>query len=120
MAYAQGAAEEPQDPRLLTVALTRGHIQRVDADCVAAGVEAWDAYALAAGVSPDELAGAQFMVDRQGWLRARRLPGAAPAWTSADDVCGPGGRMEGATARGLGQLLQAMDRAPIAIPNRMP
>ncbi|WP_244300530.1 c-type cytochrome [Achromobacter aegrifaciens] len=117
MAYAQGAAEEPQDPRLLTVALTRGHTQRVDADCVAAGVEAWNAYALAAGVSPDELAGAQFMVDRQGWLRARRLPGAAPAWTSADDVCGPGGRMEGATARGLGQLLQAMDRAPIAIPD---
>jgi len=115
MAHVQGVAEEPQDPRLLTVALTRGHTQGVDADCVAAGIEAWNAYALAAGVSPDELAGAQFMVDRQGWLRARRLPGAAPAWTSADDVCGPGGRMEGSTARGLGQLLQAMDRAPIAI-----
>nr|WP_256942787.1 c-type cytochrome [Achromobacter xylosoxidans] len=116
-AHAPGASEEPQDPRLLTVALTRGGGQGVYADCVAAGEEAWNAYALAAGVPPDELAGAQFMVDRQGWLRARRLPGAAPAWTSADDVCGPGGRMEGTTARGLGQLLQAMDRAPIAIPD---
>lgn len=117
MAHAPDAPEERQDPRVLTVALTRGGTQDVAADCVAAGVDAWHAYALAAGVLPDELAGAQFMVDRQGWLRARRLPGAAPAWTSADDVCGPGGRMEGTTARGLGQLLQAMDRAPIAIPD---
>ncbi|WP_447919031.1 c-type cytochrome [Achromobacter aegrifaciens] len=117
MAHAPGAPEEPQDPRLLSVALTRGATRGVNADCVAADDNAWDAYALAAGVPPDELAGAQFMVDRQGWLRARRLPGAAPAWTSADDVCGPGGRMEGITARGLGELLLAMDRAPIAIPD---
>ncbi|MFY3550866.1 c-type cytochrome [Achromobacter insolitus] len=117
MAYAAGAPEEPQDPRLLSVALTRGVTEDVNADCVAAGADAWNAYALAAGVAPGELAGAQFMVDRQGWLRARRLPGAAPAWTSADEVCGPGGRMEGTTARGLGELLLAMDRAPIAIPD---
>lgn len=117
MAHAQGAPEEPQDPRVLTVALTRGQSRDVVADCVTADETAWDAYALAAGLQPDELAGAQFMVDRQGWLRARRLPGAAPAWTSADDVCGPGGRMEGATLRGLGELLQAMDRAPIVIPD---
>jgi hypothetical protein len=51
------------------------------------------------------------------WLRARRLPGAAPAWTSADNVCGPAGRMEDTTARGLGELLLAMDRAPVAIPD---
>lgn len=117
MAHAPDAPEEPQDPRLLTVALTRGESQDVAADCAAAGVDAWNAYALAAGVPPDQLAGAQFMVDRQGWLRARRLPGAAPAWTSADEVCGPGGRMEGAAARSLGQLLLAMDRAPIVIPD---
>lgn len=117
LAYAPQAPEEPQDPRLLSVALTRGGTSRPDADCVAAGADAWDAYALAAGVPPDELAGAQFMVDRRGWLRARRLPGAAPAWTSADNVCGPAGRMEDTTARGLGELLLAMDRAPVAIPD---
>ncbi|MCY1194784.1 Cytochrome C oxidase, cbb3-type, subunit III [compost metagenome] len=117
VAYAPRAPEEPQDPRLLTVALTRDGAGRPDADCVAAGAQAWDAYALAAGVPPDELAGAQFLVDRRGWLRARRLPGAAPAWTSADNVCGPAGRMEDGSAGGLGELLLAMDRAPIALPD---
>ncbi|MFY2642954.1 c-type cytochrome [Achromobacter insuavis] len=116
-AFAPGAPPEPQDPRLLTVALTRGGAPAADADCVAADAAAWEAYALAAGVAPADLAGAQFMVDRRGWLRARRLPGAAPAWTSADNVCGPGGRMENASAQGLGALLLAMDRAPIEIPD---
>lgn len=120
VAHAPGAPDEPQDPRLLTVALTRGAAGEVNADCVAAGEAAWEAYALAAGVPPAGLEGAQFMVDRRGWLRARRLPGAAPAWTSADNVCGPGGRMENATAGGLGDLLLAMDRAPIPVPNRVP
>lgn len=144
VAVAAGAPEAPPDPRVLTVAVTRGAAGDVNADCVASGAEAWDAYALAAGLSAgaltagakadaraagvtddglagalaDALAGAQFMVDRRGWLRARRLPGAAPAWTSADNVCGPGGRMEGASARGLGDLLQAMDDTPIALPDR--
>ena len=74
---------------------------------------------LCAGGRPaeDGLAGAQFMVDRRGWLRARRLPGAAPAWTSADNVCGPDGRMENSSAQGLGELLGAMDRKPIPIPD---
>ena len=116
-AFSPGAPPEPQDPRLLTVALTRGGALATDADCVAADEAAWEAYALAAGVAPAELAGAQFMVDRRGWLRARRLPGAAPAWTSADNVCGPGGRMENTSAQGLGALLLAMDRAPIEIPD---
>ncbi|WP_313619616.1 cytochrome c [Achromobacter sp.] len=115
VAHVQGAADEPQDPRLLTVALTRGRADDVSADCVATDATAWDAFALAAGVSPDSLAGAQFMVDRKGWLRARRLPGTTPAWTSADNVCGPSGRMENTSARGLGNLLLAMDRAPVAM-----
>jgi mono/diheme cytochrome c family protein len=120
VAHVKDAPDEPQDPRMLTVALTRGAAVDVNADCVAASAGAWDAYALAAGVPPDGVAGAQFMVDRRGWLRARRLPGAAPAWTSADNVCGPGGRMENTTARGLGELLMAMDRAPIDMPVRTP
>jgi len=118
VAVAAGAPEAPQDPRVLSVALTRGSASDVNADCIASGAGAWNAYALAAGLSADALAGAQFMVDRRGWLRARRLPGAAPAWTSADNVCGPGGRMEGTSARGLGDLLQAMDDTPIALPDR--
>ena len=115
VAHARGAPAEPLDPRMLTVALMRGEADDANADCAAADAVAWEAYALAAGVPPDSLAGAQFMVDRRGWLRARRLPGAAPAWTSADNVCGPSGRMEATTAGGLGELLLAMDRAPIAM-----
>lgn len=115
-AQATGAPEEPQDPRLLTVALTRGGDGPTQADCVTADPAAWEAYALAAGVLPDGLAGAQFLVDRHGWLRARLLPHTAPAWTSADDVCGPGGRMDARNARGLGDILLAMDRAPIVMP----
>ena len=86
-----------------------------DADCVATGPQAWAAYALAAGLP------------RMGWparnswwtgaLAARALPGAAPAWTSADNVCGPDGRMENSSAQGLGELLGAMDRKPIPIPD---
>lgn len=117
LAQAPGASPEPQDPRLLTVALSRDGAPVADADCVAAGPQAWAAYALAAGLPEDGLAGAQFMVDRRGWLRARRLPGAAPAWTSADNVCGPDGRMENSSAQGLGELLGAMDRKPIPIPD---
>lgn len=117
VAATPGAPPEPQDPRLLTVALTRGGPLPGDADCAAPDEDAWNAYALAAGLAPQGLAGAQFMVDRRGWLRARRLPGAAPAWTSADNVCGPGGRMENTTAQGLGALLLAMDRAPIGMPD---
>ncbi|MFD4841039.1 c-type cytochrome [Achromobacter sp. NPDC058515] len=116
MAYAPGAPDEAEDPRVLTVALTHGEAAGVNADCVAAGSDAWEAYALAAGVPSAELAGAQFMVDRRGWLRARRLPGDVQAWTSADNVCGPGGRMEDATARGMGELLAAMDRTPVSMP----
>ncbi len=116
-AQGAGAPQAPLDPRLLTVALTWGGGDPAGADCVASGEDAWKAYALAAGVPPDGLSGAQFMVDRRGWLRARRLPGAAPAWTSADNVCGPGGRMENTSAQGLGALLLAMDRAPIGIPD---
>lgn len=116
-AFRPDAPPEPLDPRLLTVALTRGGTPAAEADCVAASEAAWEAYALAAGVAPADLAGAQFMVDRRGWLRARRLPGAAPAWTSADNVCGPGGRMENTSAQGLGAQLQAMDRSPIDIPD---
>ena len=55
------------------------------------------------------------MVDRRGWLRARRLPGAAPAWTSADNVCGPDGRMEN-SAQGLGELLGRWTASPSPFP----
>ncbi|WP_143277617.1 c-type cytochrome [Bordetella genomosp. 10] len=106
------AQDERDDPRVVTVVLTRG--AALDAECASADVEAWDAYAFLAGATPDTLAGAQFLVDRQGWLRARHAGGDAPAWTSGDNVCGPGGRLHVAVAvQGLDQILKAMDASPI-------
>jgi len=122
--------DERDDPRLVTVVLTRGAAGRpvgnvqldprdprdaVDAECTSADADAWQAYAFLAGVTPDNLAGAQFLVDRQGWLRARHAGGAEPAWTSGDDVCGPSGRLHVALpVQGLAQILKAMDASPIA------
>ncbi|WP_233238436.1 c-type cytochrome [Bordetella sp. LUAb4] len=100
------AQDERDDPRLVTVVLTRG--AAVDAECTNSDAAAWDAYAL--------LAGTQFLVDRQGWLRARHVGGNAPAWTSGDDVCGPSGRLHVAVAvQGLDQILKAMDASPIPV-----
>ena len=42
--------------------------------CVAADPAAWTAYAIAAGTDAEKLAGTQFLVDPQGWLRRRARP----------------------------------------------
>ncbi|ALM86496.1 cytochrome c [Bordetella sp. N] len=132
------AADERDDPRVVTVVLTRGGAVKakstvdtgstveeksaVDAEsavvpeCVSIDAAAWEAYSLLAGATPDTLPGAQFLVDRQGWLRARHAGGSAPAWTSGDDVCGPSGRLHVAVAvQGLDQILKAMDASPIGL-----
>ena len=49
--------------------------------CVAAGEDVWQAFAIFAGVAPDLLAGSEFLVDPNGWLRARVLPAEATAWS---------------------------------------
>jgi putative copper export protein/mono/diheme cytochrome c family protein len=36
---------------------------------IASGSDAWSAYAIASGISPDEMAGSEFLVDPEGWLR---------------------------------------------------
>jgi hypothetical protein len=48
-------------------------------DCAAAASEAWDAWALLAGVPPDRFSGYQVVVDGEGWLRAWLPPGASAA-----------------------------------------
>jgi hypothetical protein len=42
--------------------------------------DAWRAYAIIAGVTPDQLAGTEFLVDADGWLRATFRPMTAGAW----------------------------------------
>ncbi|HVI89620.1 MAG TPA: CopD family protein [Dongiaceae bacterium] len=47
--------------------------------------DAWNAYAVMAGISPDQLAGTQFLVDDNGWLRAVLYP-SANDWADAARV----------------------------------
>jgi hypothetical protein len=67
---------------MLTIELQRDPPARPAAGCAAADTAAWTAYAVAGGMAPDALAGTQFLVDSQGWLRARWRPGDSPDWTA--------------------------------------
>jgi mono/diheme cytochrome c family protein len=54
------------------------------ADCRADDPAIVAAYAVVAGVEPAELAGAQFLIDPEGWLRDLQLPGRARQGTAPD------------------------------------
>jgi mono/diheme cytochrome c family protein len=50
------------------------------AQCNGESAAAWDAYAVLAGTMPADLAGAIFVVDPNGWLRAVHWPDAPGGW----------------------------------------
>jgi putative copper export protein/mono/diheme cytochrome c family protein len=58
----------------------------VAGSCVAATAAGWQAYAVLADQPPDQLAGADFLVDPNGWLRAVHRSGSAGGWYKADDL----------------------------------
>jgi hypothetical protein len=73
--------------RTVTVLLARHGLPAAPhGGCVAADQAAWDAYADLAGVSADNLAGTQFLIDPDGWLRALRRPGEAGGWSSPNEL----------------------------------
>jgi hypothetical protein len=75
------AVPAPAEPDVITIVLQRDPPMRQTTEtCVATDPSAWTAYAVVSGVDPDALAGTQFLVDAQGWLRARRRPGDAGDW----------------------------------------
>jgi hypothetical protein len=53
---------------------------------VAADPSAWSAYATMSGADASGLAGTQFLVDPQGWLRARWRPGDPAGWIDAQGL----------------------------------
>lgn len=55
-------------------------------DCMAATPAAWAAYATLAGLRPEALPGAEFLVDPDGWLRAAWLPNSGPGWSTQDQL----------------------------------
>jgi len=104
----------PEEPRLVTIAVTQGAFS--GADCVAEPAGIREAYALLSGVAPDRLDGAQFLVDRSGWLRARNFSGASE-WSAADYLCtstrAKDARVEITGGDGLGALIARFDRDPV-------
>jgi putative copper export protein/mono/diheme cytochrome c family protein len=54
--------------------------------CAAADPAAWQAYAILAGLPPNRLAGTEFLVDPNGWLRAVRRPDSSAGWQTNEDL----------------------------------
>nr|WP_294505980.1 CopD family protein [uncultured Rhodopila sp.] len=74
----------PQDG-VSTIRLTlRDDARPAPGSCAAADPAARGAYAILANLAPDALAGAEFLVDPNGWLRAVHRPGAPGGWQSMD------------------------------------
>ncbi len=53
---------------------------------MAASSAAWGAYATLVGLPVDALAGAEFLVDPNGWLRAAWLPDSGRGWSTPDQL----------------------------------
>jgi putative copper export protein/mono/diheme cytochrome c family protein len=66
---------------LTTIQLSRDPQMRPTAKaCVATDPAAWSAYAIISGADSNGLTETQFLVDPQGWLRARWRPGDPASW----------------------------------------
>ncbi len=63
----------------VTIALRAG-VDAPAAQCTGRSAAAWDAYAVLAGTTPADLAGAVLLVDPNGWLRAVHWPDAPSGW----------------------------------------
>jgi putative copper export protein/mono/diheme cytochrome c family protein len=96
-------AEIPPQSGITTVTLNlRDGVPPAPGSCVAATAAAWPAYAVLTDLPLGKLAGAEFLVDRNGWLRAVYRPGAA------------GGRQ---TRESLIAAIREIDAKPIQPPS---
>ncbi|HEX7867555.1 MAG TPA: cytochrome c [Variovorax sp.] len=112
-----GAQPLLDDPRLVTVFLAPDAKAAAShaGDCISASPAAWAAFSLVAATT--QLAGTQFIVDRDGWLRARGEPGKG-AWSDDDLLCRTEQAPRGQTPQplapdGLGALIARMDAEPV-------
>lgn len=108
-----------EDPRLLTIELSAQG--RGVGLCQAQGQALWDSFALLSGVAPQALAGSEFIVDRQGWVRARAQAGKGD-WSAEDLLCRAGQEsapspMQQADpkADGLDELIRRMESQPVRL-----
>lgn len=124
------SAQQPQrfpldDPRLRSLILTTGPLARPTSqpgapaiECMARSTEAWQALSIITGIDTDKLAGTQLLIDRDGWLRARKLPGESNSnWSESDILCRAPASMKdtasSANGNGLDNLIAAMDAEPV-------
>lgn len=108
-----------EDPRVVTIALRPEHAASENG-CEAASPAAWRVYASVAGLEGQALAGTQFIVGRDGWLRALGTAGQAD-WSEDNLICrsdesaskSSSSKLE---ADGLGALIARMDADPVRAP----
>jgi putative copper export protein/mono/diheme cytochrome c family protein len=85
-----GAAPDDEIPPQAGVAAVildlRDSAAPAPGSCVAATAAAWPAYAVLTDLPPDQLAGAEFLIDPNGWLRAVRRPGSAGGWQTPQSL----------------------------------
>jgi putative copper export protein/mono/diheme cytochrome c family protein len=79
--------EIPSQSGITTVTLNlRDGATPAPGSCIAATPAAWRAYSVLTDLPPDKLAGAEFLVDSNGWLRAVHRPNTAGGWRTADSL----------------------------------
>ena len=86
---AAGAAPPQDDPRWVTVVLgapAGAAPPGAAPECLAEDRALLPALALLLGVTPQQAPGHKLFVDKDGWLRARSVPGQA-AWSEDDLIC---------------------------------
>ncbi|WP_240456929.1 cytochrome c [Acidovorax sp. 1608163] len=128
------AALPPDDPRLLTLWVPAQAVAAGDpadrAECTVQEPDALPVLAWVLGQAADgdqglqDAQGAQMLADRNGWLRARALPGQG-GWSEDDLVCRAAAPANAATARsaastppaadGLEALIRRMDAEPVRL-----
>ncbi|WP_158932821.1 CopD family protein [Acidisphaera sp. S103] len=84
-----GVVSEDIPPASGVTAVTlnlRDGVAPAPGSCVAATAAAWPAYAILTDLPPDKLAGAEYLVDPNGWLRAVHRPGAADGWQTREKL----------------------------------
>lgn len=112
---ADGVRPLREDPRFVTVALAAPGTEGIDVDCRIEDPAALEAFARIGGIDAGALGGTQFLVDRDGWLRARSTPG-RDGWSDADLLCRAPRDGEAAVpsgAVGIDALIARMESEPV-------
>ncbi|VVE45837.1 Cytochrome c6 [Pandoraea iniqua] len=86
------------------------------ADCFADSPEAWPVFAQIAGTTPDDLAGTEWLADRDGWLRAL-APAGKRGWADGGLLCTTSSVAASLTSPAapdpLSATLRQMDNEPV-------